>query len=119
MNATKRIRKLYRRRRLRFRHAVNTIIHRFIKFCHEEGQVMNADTIGVLNIAKKDKKIIPDPSWRDRDNGVLAHPLLLRVSHLPSETRIFGFSRGECQASSPNISLNSISALALFSRHLT
>ena len=26
---------------------------------------------------KKDGAIIPNPSWRDRDNGVLAHPVLL------------------------------------------
>jgi len=39
---------------------------------------MNADVIGVLNIAKKDETIIPSPSWRDRDNGLVAQPLLLR-----------------------------------------
>jgi len=39
---------------------------------------MNVDVIGCLNIAKKSKAIIPNPSWRGRDNWVLAHPVLLR-----------------------------------------
>jgi len=38
---------------------------------------MNADVVGVLNIAKKYGSIIPSSSWRDRDNGVVADPLLL------------------------------------------
>ncbi len=42
-------------------------------------QVMNADVVGVLNIAKKYGAIIPNPSWRDRDNGLMTQPLLLRV----------------------------------------
>jgi len=182
-NTSKRLRKLYRKRKLRFRHAINTIVFRFVKLCCEKGvteivvgdprgirenndkgskinamihnywsfryiierlrttaenfgikvrsvkenhtssicpfcgakgkrikrglfycpkcnQVMNADVVGCLNIAKK-LKIIPNPSWRGRDNGVLAHPLLLRVeegaevkaneapmSMKPSEARI-------------------------------
>jgi hypothetical protein len=40
---------------------------------------MNADVAGVLNIARKDGTIIPSPSWRDRDNGVMAHPLLIEA----------------------------------------
>jgi len=40
---------------------------------------MNADVVGVLNIAKRCKAIIPSPSWRDRDKGLMAQPLLLRV----------------------------------------
>jgi len=162
---TKRIRKLYRKRQLRFRHAVSTIIHRFVKLCYEKGvteivvgdvkgirqnnnknakanamihnfwsfryivdrlkitaenfgikvklvkenhtssvcpfcetkgkritrglfycpkcnQIMNADVVGCLNLAKKCKTIIPNPSWRGRDNGVLAHPAILRVGGL-------------------------------------
>ena len=161
-NKSKQLRKLYRRRKLRFRNAVNTIIHRFVKLCYmkdigeiivgdvrhirddnnkgskvnamihnfwsfkyiinrlimsaenfgikvnliEESytssycpycsskgirikrglfkcpkcnQVMNADIVGVLNIAKKYGTIIPSPSWRDRDNGLMTQPLLLRV----------------------------------------
>ncbi len=33
-NKSKRLRKLYRRRKLRFRNAINTIIHRFVKLCY-------------------------------------------------------------------------------------
>jgi len=165
VNTTKRIRKYYRIRQLRFRHAVNTIIHRFVKLCYEKGvseiivgdvsgirqnndknakvnamihnfwsfryvinrlittaenfgikvklvkenhtssicpfcgtkgkrvtrglfycpkynQIMNADVVGCLNIAKKCKAIIPNPSWRGRDNGVLAHPAVLHLGGL-------------------------------------
>jgi len=46
---------------------------------------MNADVVGCLNIAKKCKVIIPNPSW-GRDNGVLAHPVLLRVSPVEAQT---------------------------------
>ena len=157
VNTTKRIRKYYRIRQLRFRHAINTIVFRFVKLCHEKGvteivvgdvkgirenndknakvnalihnfwsfryiinrlittaenfgikvklvkenytssicpfcgtkgrrvtrglfycpkcnQIMNADVVGCLNIAKN---IIPNPSWRGRDNGVLTHPAVL------------------------------------------
>ena len=166
-HTTKRIRKYYRKRKLRFRHAVNTIIYRFVKLCYEKGvteivvgdvsgirqnndkgskantiihnfwsfryiidrlittaenfgikvklikenhtssvcpfcrtkgrrttrglfycpkcnQVMNADVVGCLNIAKK-LTIIPNPSWKGRDNGVLAHPLFLRVKPLEAK----------------------------------
>ena len=159
VDTTKRIRKYYRKRKLRFRHAVNTIVFRFVKLCYERGvteifvgdvsgirqnndksnkinamihnfwsfgyvierlkttaenfgikvklvkeyhtssvcpfcgtkgrrikrglfycpkckQVMNADIVGCLNIAKKCGAIIPNPSW-GRDNGVLAHPAVL------------------------------------------
>ncbi len=165
VNTTKRIRKYYRKRQLRFRHAVNTIIYRFVKLCYEKGvteiivgdvggirqnnnkgnkvnamihnfwsfryiigriittaenfaikiklvkenytssvcpfcgtkgrritrglfhcpkcnQIMNADVVGCLNIAKKCKAIIPNPSWRGRDNGVLAHPAVLHLGGL-------------------------------------
>jgi putative transposase len=158
-NKTKRISRLYQIRKLRFRHRISTIIHRFVKDCYNRGvseivigdiknirennnngskvnsmvhnfwsfryiierlkttaenyginvrlveesytssvcpfcktrgmrryrglfycpecsQMMNADVVGVLNIARKDRTIIPSPSWRDRDNGVMAHPLL-------------------------------------------
>ena len=36
-HTSKRLRKLYRKRKLRFRHAVNTIIHRFVRLCCEKG----------------------------------------------------------------------------------
>jgi len=32
-NTSKRLRKLYRKRQRRFRHAINTIVHRFVKLC--------------------------------------------------------------------------------------
>ena len=35
-NTSKHLRKLYRKRRRRFRHAINTIIHRFVKLCLEK-----------------------------------------------------------------------------------
>ena len=162
---TKRIRKYYRKRQLRFRHAVNTIVHRFVKLCYGKrvteivvgdvsgirenndknakanamvhnfwsfryvidrlkitaenfgikvklvkeyhtsslcpfcgtkgkritrglfycpkcNQIVNADVVGCLNIAKKCKAIIPNPSWRGRDNGVLAHPTVLHIGGL-------------------------------------
>jgi len=169
VDTTKRIRKYYRKRQLRFRHAVNTIVFRFVKFCHERGvteiivgdvsgirrnndkgskanamihnfwsfryiierlkttaensrikvrlvkenntssicpfcgakgkritrglfycpkcnKVMNADVVGCLNIARKCNVIIPNPSWRGRDNRVLTHPLLLRASPVEAQT---------------------------------
>jgi len=45
-------------------------------YCPKCNQMMNADVVGCLNIAKKCKAIIPNPSW-GRDNGVLAHPAVL------------------------------------------
>jgi len=52
--------------------------HRGMFYCPKCEKVMNADVVGVLNIAKRYGSIIPSPSWRDRDNGVVADPLLLR-----------------------------------------
>ena len=65
--------------------------------------VINADVVGVLNIARKynnnnsnnNKKktittIIPSPSFntrKDRDNWVMAHPLLLRWNGMRWEPR--------------------------------
>jgi len=37
VDTTKRIRKYYRKRKLRFRHAINTIVFRFVKLCYEKG----------------------------------------------------------------------------------
>ncbi|MEX2706238.1 MAG: transposase [Candidatus Freyrarchaeum guaymaensis] len=36
-HTSKRLRKLSRKRKRRFRHAVNTIVHRFVKDCYEKG----------------------------------------------------------------------------------
>jgi putative transposase len=51
-------------------------VTRGLFYCPKCNQIMNADVIGCLNIAKKCKAIIPNPSW-GRDNGVLAHPAVL------------------------------------------
>ena len=42
-------------------------------YCPRCNKVMNADVIGVLNIARMNGTIIPSPSWRDRDNGLVAY----------------------------------------------
>ena len=51
-------------------------VTRGLVYCPECNKVMNADVVGCLNIAKKCKAIIPSPSWRGRDNGVLTHPVV-------------------------------------------
>ena len=50
--------------------------YRGLFYCPRYKRVMNADVVGVLNIAKRSGIIIPSPSWRD--NGLVAQPLLLR-----------------------------------------
>jgi len=52
--------------------------YRGLFYCPSCGKVMNADVVGVLNIARKNGAIIPNPSWRDRDNGLVTQPMLLR-----------------------------------------
>jgi len=54
---------------------------------------MNADIVGVLNIARKDGTIILSPSWRDRDNGVMTHPMLF----IEAGTSLTRFSVRGCQ----------------------
>ena len=82
--------------------------HRGLFYCPNCDKVMNADVVGVLNIAKRDSAIIPSPSWRDRDNGLVAQPLLLRWDGCgwepkrvmnTLEARISPFKWGECQES--------------------
>ena len=84
--------------------------HRGLFYCPECGKAVNADVVGVLNIAKKCGTIIPNPSW-DRDNGLMAQPLLLRWNGMrwepkramnirpmsTLEARISLLQRGECQ----------------------
>ena len=55
--------------------------------CPKCEKTINADVVGVLNIAKIYGAIIPSPSWRDRDNGLVAQPLLLRWSGCRWEPR--------------------------------
>jgi len=52
--------------------------YRGLFICRNCEKAINADVVGVLNIARKNKTIIPSPSWRDRDNGLVAQPSLLR-----------------------------------------
>ena len=48
-NTSKRLRKLYRKRKLRFRHAINTIVFRFVKLCYEKGvgEIVVGDVGGI------------------------------------------------------------------------
>jgi putative transposase len=74
--------------------------YRGLFYCKSCNMVINADVVGVLNIARKynsnnsnNKKkttIIPSPSFntrKDRDNWVMAHPLLLRWNGMRWEPR--------------------------------
>jgi putative transposase len=60
-----------------FCHSKGTRRHRGLFYCRKCGMAMNADVVGALNIAGNDGTIIPSPH-RGRDNGVVAHPKLLR-----------------------------------------
>lgn len=58
-NISKKLRKLYRRRKLRFRNAINTIIHRFVKLCHSKGvgEIVVGDVTGIRENNDKGRKI--------------------------------------------------------------
>ncbi|ADB57492.1 RNA-guided endonuclease InsQ/TnpB family protein [Archaeoglobus profundus] len=58
MDTTRRIRKYYRKRQLRFRHAVNTIIYRFVKLCYERGvtEIIVGDVKGIRQNNDKNTK---------------------------------------------------------------
>jgi len=58
MDTTRRIRKYYRKRRLRFRHAVNTIVYRFVKLCYEKGvtEIVVGDVSGIRQNNNKGSK---------------------------------------------------------------
>jgi len=60
-----------------FCRATGTRIFRGLFHCPRCNKVINADVVGALNIAWKNGTITPNPSWRDRDNGLMAQPLLL------------------------------------------
>ena len=93
-----------------FCHSKGTRRHRGLFYCRKCDMVMNADAVGALNMTRNDGTIIPSPS-RGRDNGVVAHPLLLRwngmrwkpkraMNNQPMNTleaESPDFSRGECQ----------------------
>ncbi|KPV64061.1 MAG: putative transposase DNA-binding domain protein [Candidatus Bathyarchaeota archaeon BA1] len=55
---------------------------RVLLYCPRCNKTINADVVGALNITKKDGTIIPSPSWRDRDNGLMTQPLLLRWNEM-------------------------------------
>jgi len=60
-----------------FCHSEGTRRHRGLFYCRKCEMAMNADAVGALNMARNDGTIIPSPH-RGRDNGVVAHPTLLR-----------------------------------------
>ena len=57
-HTTKTIRKYYRKRQLRFRHAVNTIIYRSAKLCYEKGvtEIIVGDVEGIRQSNGKNAK---------------------------------------------------------------
>ena len=86
-----------------FCHSKGTRRHRGLFYCRKCDMAINADTVGALNMARNDGTIIPSPT-RGRDNGAVAHPLLLRwngmrwepkraVNNQPMNTLEAGISR--------------------------
>ena len=59
VDTTKRIRKYYRKRKLRFRHAVNTIVYRFVKLCYEKDvtEIIVGDVKGIRENNNKSSKV--------------------------------------------------------------
>ena len=58
-NSSKRLRKLFRKRKLRFRHAVNTIISRFLRLCFSKGvgEIVVGDVTHIRDNNDNGKKI--------------------------------------------------------------
>ena len=58
-NTSKHLRKLYRKRQRRFRHAISIIIHRFVKLCFEEGvsEIIVGDITHIRDNNNKGNKI--------------------------------------------------------------
>jgi len=58
-DTTKRIRRYYRKRQLRFRHAINTIIYRFVKLCYNKGvtEIVIGDIRNIRENNNKNSKI--------------------------------------------------------------
>jgi putative transposase len=69
-----------------FCHSKGTRRHRGLFYCEKCEMAMNADVVGALNIAGNDGTIIPSPH-RGRDNGVVAHPKLLRWNGMKWEPK--------------------------------
>ena len=59
VNITKRIREYYRIRQLRFRHAINTIVFRFVKLCYDKGvtEIVVGDVSGIRQNNNKNAKV--------------------------------------------------------------
>jgi len=59
VDTTKRIRRYYRKRQLRFRHAVSTIVFRFVKLCYEKGvtEIVIGDIRHIRENNNKNSKI--------------------------------------------------------------
>ncbi|RLG38668.1 MAG: transposase [Candidatus Alkanophagales archaeon] len=57
-HTSKRLRKLYRKRKRRFRHAVNTIVSRFVELCYSKGvsEIVVGDLNGIRENNTKGKK---------------------------------------------------------------
>ena len=57
--ATKRIRKYYRKRQRRFKHAVNTVIYHFVRLCYEKGvtRIIVGDVRGIRQRNHKNGKV--------------------------------------------------------------
>jgi len=67
-------------------HSKGTRRHRGLFYCRKCEMAMNADAVGALNMARNDGTIIPSPH-RGRDNGVVAHPTLLRWNGMKWEPK--------------------------------
>ncbi len=65
---TKRIRKYYRIRQLRFRHAINTIVYRFVKLCYEKGvtEIVIGDVKGIRQNNDKNANAMIHNFWSFR-----------------------------------------------------
>ncbi len=57
-HTSKRLRKLYRKRKRRFRHAINTIVSRFVELCYNKGvsEIVVGDLNGIRSIRSNNSK---------------------------------------------------------------
>ena len=96
-NTSKRLRKLYRKRQRRFRHAINTIVHRFVRLCLEKGvsEIIVGDVTHIRDNNDKGNKI----------NAIIHNFWSFRyiIERLKTTAENFGISVrvvGECGTSS-------------------